>query len=161
MALFLLILSASIGCDQISKEAARNVFADSPPLSLAGDTVRFELAENSGAFLSLGAQLPESVRGALFTVAMPVFLLLISALVLHQGMTGLSAVGLALLLGGGLGNWIDRLTNQGLVTDFVSLGLGPVRTGIFNLADVAILAGATMVALAPHLAERRGATRAE
>jgi signal peptidase II len=49
------------------------------------------------------------------------------------------------LAGGGLGNLIDRITNEGRVVDFVSLGLGPVRTGFFNVADVAVLAGAMLL----------------
>ncbi|HEY8123705.1 MAG TPA: signal peptidase II, partial [Myxococcota bacterium] len=41
----------------------------------------------------------------------------------------------------------DRVLNAGAVTDFVSLGVGPLRTGIFNLADVAIMAGAALLLL--------------
>jgi signal peptidase II len=39
--------------------------------------------------------------------------------------------------------------NDGLVTDFVSLGVGPLRTGIFNVADVCIVAGALLFVLWP------------
>jgi signal peptidase II len=64
----------------------------------------------------------------------------------RQGsMTG--AFGLALLVGGAVGNLIDRVVYGGAVVDFVSLGLGPFRTGIFNLADVAITLGVVLVAL--------------
>lgn len=45
------------------------------------------------------------------------------------------------LLAGGLGNLIDRLAHDGLVIDFINLGVGPLRTGIFNVADVAITGG--------------------
>lgn len=56
-------------------------------------------------------------------------------------------IGLSLLTGGGLGNLIDRISNNGAVTDFVRLGIGPFRTGIFNLADVAIVTGVLMLLL--------------
>jgi signal peptidase II len=46
-----------------------------------------------------------------------------------------------LLLAGGIGNLIDRLFHGGLVIDFLNVGIGPLRTGIFNVADVAIMAG--------------------
>ena len=49
---------------------------------------------------------------------------------------------LTLLMGGILGNLIDRVHQNGLVTDFLNLGIGPVRTGIFNVADVALTVGA-------------------
>jgi signal peptidase II len=56
-------------------------------------------------------------------------------------------IALGLLAGGGLGNWLDRILNAGAVTDFVSLGLGRLRTGIFNVADVAVIGGALLLAL--------------
>ena len=51
------------------------------------------------------------------------------------------------MIGGGLGNLIDRIFNSGAVVDFVSIGLGGLRTGIFNVSDVAIVAGALLVFL--------------
>jgi signal peptidase II len=46
-----------------------------------------------------------------------------------------------------MGNLIDRIINDGAVTDFVRLGIGSFRTGIFNLADVAIVVGVVMLLL--------------
>ena len=40
-----------------------------------------------------------------------------------------------------MGNLIDRIMNQGAVIDFMNIGIGPIRTGVFNVADLAILAG--------------------
>jgi len=54
-------------------------------------------------------------------------------------------VALALVAGGGLSNLIDRLVYDGRVTDFLNVGIGSLRTGIFNLADTAILAGALLL----------------
>ena len=45
---------------------------------------------------------------------------------------------LALLLAGALGNLIDRIRWDGLVIDFLNLGIGPLRTGVFNVADMAV-----------------------
>ena len=56
-------------------------------------------------------------------------------------------MGLGLVAGGGVANWIDRLV-AGAVTDFVSLGVGGLRTGIFNLADLSVLAGVAVLLLA-------------
>jgi signal peptidase II len=46
---------------------------------------------------------------------------------------------------GGLGNIIDRLIYGGYVRDFLNVGVGPVRTGIFNIADVALMAGCLLL----------------
>jgi signal peptidase II len=58
-------------------------------------------------------------------------------------------VALAFIAGGGISNLIDRLIYGGLVTDFLNVGIGPFRTGIFNVADMAILAGALLLFLKP------------
>ena len=56
-------------------------------------------------------------------------------------------IGLSLVAGGGVGNLIDRVINNGAVTDFVRLGIGPLRTGMFNVADVAIVVGVVTILL--------------
>jgi signal peptidase II len=52
-----------------------------------------------------------------------------------------------LIASGGVGNWIDRLTNDGRVTDFLNLGIGSLRTGIFNVADMVLMAGVALFLL--------------
>ena len=147
--LFLVALLASAGCDHATKRLAREVLAESPGVSLAADTVRFELALNPGGFLSFGAELPVEVRSLFFLAVVPLGLLLVCVLLFRAGpLPGAALVGLGLVAGGGLANWIDRLVHGGAVTDFVSLGLGGLRTGIFNVADVSVLVGAVVLLLA-------------
>jgi signal peptidase II len=55
-------------------------------------------------------------------------------------------LGLSLILGGALGNLIDRL-RFGEVIDFLDFYLGPYHWPAFNLADSAITAGTFLVAL--------------
>jgi len=50
-------------------------------------------------------------------------------------------VALSLVVGGGIGNLIDRIFNQCCVVDFMNLGIGSLQTGIFNVADVVITFG--------------------
>ena len=54
-------------------------------------------------------------------------------------------VSLSYILAGGIGNLIDRISNNGLVTDFMNVGIGPVRTGIFNIADIGVMFGAAVL----------------
>jgi signal peptidase II len=69
-------------------------------------------------------------------------------------------VALALLVGGGLSNWYDRLVNDGRVVDFMVLGIGRLRTGVFNVADIAIMLGIGLMLLGSRrgdsLGEHRG-----
>jgi signal peptidase II len=106
--------------------------------------VRFTLAENAGAFLGLGRALPEAARRAIFIGAMSVILAAALAwLLASRGLGSARAVAAGLMLGGGIANLLDRLPD-GLVTDYVVLSAGSLRTGVFNLPDAAILAGALL-----------------
>lgn len=44
------------------------------------------------------------------------------------------------VVGGGIGNMIDRVLYQS-VTDFLHIRMGPIQSGIFNMADVSIIIG--------------------
>lgn len=146
--IFTVMLLATAGCDHAAKRIAQSTLGDSPPISLAADTVRFELASNSGAFLSLGAHLPAEVRVPLFVLLVPVLLIVVCTVLLRSSTVQRhQVVGLGLLAGGGIGNWLDRLMHDGSVIDYVSLGLGSLRTGIFNVADVAVIAGVVLIML--------------
>lgn len=145
---FAAVLVFAAGCDQATKRIAVDRLAAAPPLSLAGDVVRFELAANPGGFLSLGAQLPDGARRLVFVALVPALLLGLCALALRaRPVSAGTAAALGLVAGGGLGNWLDRV-REGAVTDFVSLGVGGLRTGIFNVADVAVIAGVLLLAFA-------------
>ena len=141
-----MILVFGVGLDQASKWWAENALDRSRTISLAGDTFRIQYAENPGAFLGLGGNLSPEARFWLLTAVNAMFLLVICGILLARWhMHSPQFVALGLLLTGGVGNLIDRITQNGLVTDFLNVGLGPVRTGIFNVADMAIMAGAGLL----------------
>lgn len=139
---FVLIFAVSVacvGCDQTTKLAAQSVLSETRALSYFGDTVRLQLAYNDGAFLSLGSSLPSNWRLAIFSVGTGVLLLAALAYAfLCSPNHRLHVPATALLFAGGVGNLIDRVLHGGLVVDFINLGIGPLRTGIFNIADIAI-----------------------
>ncbi len=151
-----LVMLSCISCDQAAKAMARDGLVGRS-ISFLGDAVRLEYAENTGAFLSLGASLPSRTRTLLFvggTSVIVVGLLVALARCRQDSMT--VALGLALLAGGAVGNLIDRVVYGGAVVDFVSLGLGRFRTGIFNLADVAITFGVLLIAFQTRSGARTG-----
>jgi signal peptidase II len=139
-------LCCCVGCDQVSKSAARALLASGVTESLFADSLRLQLVENPGSFLSLGASLPEQLRFTLFTAATAVLLIgLVCAALFARRLGPARFIALALIAGGGISNLIDRLFYGGLVTDFLNVGIGSFRTGIFNIADMAILAGALLL----------------
>ena len=144
----MLTLSCCVGCDQVSKSAARTMLHSGVTESLFSDSLRLQLTENPGSFLSLGASLPEHLRFTLFTATVAVILVgLVCAALFARRLSTARFVALALVAGGGISNLIDRLLYDGRVTDFLNVGIGSLRTGIFNLADMAILAGALLLVL--------------
>ncbi|GAF83684.1 unnamed protein product [marine sediment metagenome] len=145
---FVALLLVPVGCDHVAKQIAHSTLAGSPGVSLAADTLRFELTSNPGAFLNLGSDLPSGVRHLIFLGLVPLLLAIICVVGLRSGFSsGWSLLALAFVVGGGLANWVDRLQHGGAVSDFISLGLGPLRTGIFNPADVFIVAGVALLLL--------------
>ena len=140
------VLIACIGCDQSTKYTAKHYLEGRGVYSFIGDTFRLGYSENTGAFLGLGASLPERVRTFIFSGLVAIFLLMFLIYVIRSSdvsKTGIIAS--ALIIAGGLSNLIDRLVNNGAVIDFMNLGIGSLRTGIFNVADMAIMLGAFLL----------------
>jgi signal peptidase II len=124
---------------------------DAPPISLLAGLVRIEYLENPGVTLGLGADLPVVVRQLVFVVAVGVLLLAIVTFALRgRNLSVLQVTGLAIVAAGGIGNVIDRLFNNGAVIDFISFGVGEVRTGVMNVADVAVFGGMALILLSTH-----------
>lgn len=141
-----LVMLSCIGCDQAAKALARESLTRIGSISLLGGAVRFQYAENQGAFLSLGASLPDYLRSLLFVGGTSLIVAGLLVTMARGRHSPAGSLGLALLTGGAVGNLIDRVAYDGTVVDFVSIGLGAFRTGIFNLADVSITAGVLLVA---------------
>jgi signal peptidase II len=156
----LLILGCTVGCDQTTKHIARMNLGSVDSIAVFNGFGELRLAENPGAFLSFGAALPPTVRTIVFTLAVGAGLVwLLAYLWSRHRLNWIPFAGLAFLTAGGMSNFIDRVTREGLVTDFITLRLGPLRTGIFNLADVVVMTGMGILAFALWK-ERRPATDA-
>ena len=142
LALALSLLVCCVGCDQTTKYVATKSLCGTPPLSCLSNTLRLEYALNPGGFLSVGSNLAPQPRFWVFVALNTVFLAgAICILVAKWNMPLANFVALVLVLAGGIGNVIDRVLHNGLVTDFLNLGIGPVRTGIFNVADMVLTVG--------------------
>lgn len=151
--IFTAVVAVVVLLDQWTKWAAVRYLAGAAPLVGLGGAFRLQYAENRGAFLSLGASLPESARTGIFVLMVLVVLLLLTLYVFRgKQVTAGELWASALFAAGGIGNLVDRIW-LGYVRDFANLGVGPVRTGVFNVADMAITAGA--VTLMFHLFRSR------
>lgn len=154
--LICLLLVATTGCDRVTKHFAATALAGKPAQSFFADTVRLAYHENPGGFLSAGAAWRPSVRTGVFQLANAAFLFATLLVATRMKWSWLATIGLLLFLGGGFSNLIDRVA-MGSVIDFMNLGVGSFRTGIFNVADVAIMTGVAILVVDPW--RRRGPAR--
>lgn len=144
--LVLFICLTCVGCDQYTKSLAKEDLQPGESVTYLGGFLKLQYEVNRGGMLSVGAEFPESLRFWVFTVAVGLFLAVIFAVVcVHRTLSLGDRLAAALIVGGGFGNFIDRLMYDGHVIDFLNIGLGPVRTAIFNVADVAVLSGAALL----------------
>jgi signal peptidase II len=140
---------STVGCDQATKHIARMHLAGSAPLSFLGGSVHLTLTQNEGGFLSLGSSLPPGLRSTVFQLSVAGGLLVAAVYLVRIANLRFSGLLCAWLLwAGGLSNLLDRVLFEGHVTDFMIVGLGPLRTGVFNVADIAIMAGGVFFVLA-------------
>jgi signal peptidase II len=148
LAVLLITMVGCVGCDQATKSAARAQLLPGVTVSLFHDIVRLQHVENPGAFLSMGDSLPGGLRAIFFTLGGTVLVAGAMFWTLRsRRMNTAQAIGAALVCSGGLGNLIDRFGHNGYVTDFLNVGIGPLRTGIFNVADFALLMGMAVIAM--------------
>jgi signal peptidase II len=141
------ILFGCVGCDQLSKEIVRAHLAFGEAHAYLGDVFRLVHVENTGAFLGLGASLAAPARVVVFQGIIGVVILGLLWLAFRPETPSRRVAGFALLAASGIGNLIDRLLFEGRVTDFLNIGIGDLRTGIFNIADVAGLFGFAVLLL--------------
>jgi signal peptidase II len=126
------------------------------PWSYLSGTVRLQLVYNRGAFLGLGSSFSEAWRRGVFVIGSG--LLLVGALAqafLNKPGRPSMMLAIALFSAGGFGNLFDRVARGGLVVDFINIGVGPIRTGIFNIADVVIMAGVFIFVAATFLQHQK------
>jgi signal peptidase II len=126
-----------VALDQISKHLVRFNLEVHSSIRILGDFFRLTHVENSGIVFGIG------VGGALpyFTILSVVATLLIVYFFYQERSNHLSVrISLALVLGGAIGNLIDRLV-FGKVVDFLDFGIGQYRFFVFNVADSAVTVG--------------------
>jgi signal peptidase II len=132
-------IAAIVAVDQLTKAWAVSALADGPT-KLIGDTVKLELARNSGSAFS-------GFQG--YTPVLAILAIVITVLIaraVRRATDRWVIIGLVLVLGGALGNLTDRLVRspgflRGHVVDFVAIGWWP----LFNVADSCVTIGAIVL----------------
>ncbi|MBX3443855.1 MAG: signal peptidase II [Planctomyces sp.] len=143
------IMCGCVGCDQATKVYAVRNLKGQPPAVYLNGLLRVHYVENPGAFLGLFGGLPQEVKFGLLVVGNALVLGAVAIYLLRgRHLDAWMFLALSLIVAGGVGNLIDRWRLDGRVIDFLNVGFGDkvwMRTGIFNVADVAITLGFLML----------------
>jgi signal peptidase II len=137
-----MIITSILICDQTTKFLARSFLDINTPISYLYGLVQLALVFNSNGFASIFNRIPTAYT-RIFLIPGVAFLLIICTFTLYRlhKINSKFSIPLALVIAGGTGNLIDRIFYNGAVTDFISIGISTFRTGIFNVADLALVAG--------------------
>jgi signal peptidase II len=141
-----MVLLFTIITDQFTKFLAVKLFETYNETSLLSNFFQFSLIKNYSGFLGIVDIFPENIR--IFILNVCVSFLLLGGLVYifwSGNRTSHYITPLVFVVGGGISNLVDRLLYDDGVIDFLSIGVGSFRTGIFNLADVYILVGSFVI----------------
>lgn len=144
--LILLVITVNIGCDQVSKNMIKRSVLPYETIHVLNDHLTVTRVENSGAFLSAGDSLSKASKRILLTF-IPIMAMILGLIYLFlKPVSRNMLLGLCFVIGGGLGNLFDRVF-YGSVTDFLYVKFGFFQTGIFNMADVSIMTGMSLILL--------------
>lgn len=141
----LILTVAIVAIDQATKAAVmRNIPLGTVGLELGGDLVRIVNVANTGVAFSMGAGLPSAVRRVVFALLPLLALAAVTVIYLKSKTLGRFAQWCVCgVLGGGIGNLIDRFFRPAGVVDFIDVkffGLfGLQRWPVFNVADSAVV----------------------
>jgi signal peptidase II len=147
-AMFLGIAAVVVIADQLTKAWLTSMLAPGERLEIVGDLLRFVHGQNSGALFGLFRD-----QALLFAI---VSIGVVGLIVWYHGSSGrntLLSLALGLLLGGAIGNMIDRF-RFGYVIDWVDAGIGDLRFYTFNVADSAITGAILLLILLAFLPTR-------
>ena len=152
--LFLGLAATVAVLDQLTKAWLTAMLSPGESVQVIGDYVRLVHGQNNGALFGLFRE-----SALLFGIVSVGVIALIVVYHARSGRSAYLSVTLGLLLGGAIGNLIDRF-RLGYVVDFVDIGIGSLRFYTFNVADMAIslsLILLVLLAIKPSLAGNQDA----
>ncbi len=154
--MLLFVTAPVVLIDQLSKIYVRAHFSLNQTLPLIPGWLDLTYTRNPGAAFSLFATMPQWFRHGFFLAISVAAIVVLTALMARRTTPARIAAAFALVLGGTIGNLIDRLS-RGLVTDFIYFHHASFSYPVFNIADSAITVGVAMILLFTWLDDRAAA----
>jgi signal peptidase II len=154
LALVILVASGTIALDQISKRLVLSAFQPGEVRPVIDGFFNLTLTFNRGAAFGLWSGLSSGWREVVLALTILLALVVVAFLMTRSHYQTLVAqTSLAAILGGAIGNIIDRI-KFGAVVDFLDFYLGSYHWPAFNVADSAICLGVALLILLPTPAQK-------
>lgn len=144
---FWVIVAITVALDFVTKAlAVEHLVPRHMPHEIIGNVVRFTLAYNPGA--AFGMHLGPASRWIFAGLSVVIVGVLLRATGDLTRTSRLAAFGVPVIVGGAVGNLLDRIRLREGVVDFIDIGIGTTRFWTFNVADTAVTIGAICLVLA-------------
>ena len=135
------IFSINYFFDRFTKHIATEYFKGNGSRSYLNNIFVLVYAENTGSFLSMGQNWNIYIKYVVLLI-IPIIICITGLLYLMIKETkNYRIIICSCIIGGGIGNLLDRLFNEFTVIDFMNFGIGNIRTGILNVADISVTFG--------------------
>ena len=131
--------------DMLTKHVIQRTFTLHQQVDVFGDYVRLTYVHNPGA--AFGFWLGPYSRGIFVALALIALAVLAAMIASTPSRAQGRLIAIALIAAGAVGNMVDRLRSAHGVVDFVDVGIGSLRWPVFNVADMAVTAGAILLAV--------------
>ncbi len=152
--LLIAVVGSVVVLDVLTKMWAMNSLTFGYPVPVLGEFFRLTYTHNPGAAfgISIGA------HSRTFFLVLSLVALVVLGMIYRStpSRDGLRLLAVALVSGGAIGNIIDRIRFEAGVVDFLDVGIGAHRWPIFNVADMAVSIGATLLLISFYFEEKGG-----
>lgn len=150
---FWVIVAGIVALDVVTKAlAVAHLTPRHIPHQVVGDWLRFTLAYNPGA--AFGMHVGPASRWVFAALSLTIVVVLLRVTADLTRTSALAAIGVPIVIGGALGNLLDRIRYREGVVDFIDIGIDDTRFWTFNVADIAVTIGAACLIVALWRADR-------
>lgn len=139
------VVGIIVAFDALTKLVVQRTLPLYEPIPVWGEFFRLTYIYNRGA--AFGLNVGEYSRYVFMILTVVVVLVLFSWYRQTPPSDRLRLLSIAIVTGGALGNFIDRVRSPLGVVDFFDFGIGALRWPVFNIADIAVTTGALLLAI--------------
>jgi signal peptidase II len=149
------VFLANFLLDRLTKVLASSFLDGKTPVRLLHNMFILVYQENAGAFLSLGASWHPALKYTLLLFIPAGVCIGAFIYIMFREQKLRRTICIACIIGGGIGNLIDRIFHDFKVIDFMNFGIGNIRTGILNIADLSVCIGVVLLIIFEWRSESR------